>query len=146
MEELYPRNDQILEWMKSLPEYPAYKLEDIVLHPDDYKQSRDYSKQYNKKKNPSLPSCIIDDWLYLGSHSHCKSIQVIKQLGITHILNCSDIIPPYFLFDNEINVKYAKISIGDWYNTDIFDYFAGASFIHQCNPLNNDNNKPKIQY
>ena len=147
MEALYPSEEEVKEWMKTLPDYPLYKLNDILVPDNDFQQTLDYSKKINKKsKVSSYPSAIIDDWLYLGSHDDCKSVQVLSDLNITHILCCSDIIPLYFISDNNkylknTKIKYARIPIGDWYKSNIFNYFdAAIEFIHQCNPLNNNNN------
>ena len=43
----------------------------------------------------SMPNMIVDDWMYLGNMDHAAGANVIKELGITHIVNCSLNIPWY---------------------------------------------------
>eukprot|EP01083_Nonionella_stella_P091478 255770_1 len=146
MEEIYPSQNSIKKWMSGLPDYPAFTLSDIEIHRNDLQKPPHYKPPAPKKSYSSLPSIIVGDWLYLGNHEHCKSIKVIQELGITHILCCSDIIPCYFLFDNNITIQYARVPIGDWYCSDIFNYFfAITQFIDSCNPLyNSSGHKNKI--
>jgi len=39
---------------------------------------------------------------------------VFKQLGITHVLNVTNLLPNFFEDDAEMKIEYLKINIEDW--------------------------------
>eukprot|EP01084_Bolivina_argentea_P130402 230205_1 len=123
---------KINQFMKSLPDFPKYKVKNILLNADeDNTKDPEYSIIESNPK--SSPDCILGNWLFLGDHTHCKSLQTIKEIGITHILVCSDIIPTYF---SDANITYARIPISDTNCANIYNYFyAAKQFIDLCNPL-----------
>lgn len=68
---------------------------------------------YNHSKkvfNDPYPSCILDNRLYVGDESHVKSLEVLKHLKITHIINVTFHVPNKF--ENE-GIKYLRIPIDD---------------------------------
>merc|ERR1712154_201111 len=80
-----------------------------------------------------MPNMIVDDWMYLGNMDHAAGANVIKELGITHIVNCSLNIPCYHIRNKSI--EYARIPLDDVGSSNLISYFqAAADFIDQCNP------------
>ena len=98
--------------------------------------------------NQSMPSLIVTDWMYLGNRTHSGNIHIAKGLGITHILNVTKDEPCFHIFNDKINIKYARISLIDISNlksSPIYDYFeAAAEFIDECNPNYNELTNNKI--
>eukprot|EP01084_Bolivina_argentea_P146761 256889_1 len=54
-----------------------------------------------KKSFKVYPSQIIDDQYFLGNANHCRDEIILKNLGITHIINCS----------KQIKNKFEKITL-----------------------------------
>lgn len=86
-----------------------------------------------------MPDLIVGDWLYLGKVMQAASMHVVKELGITHILNCTEEHLCYHI-ENE-SVKYARIALADVTGSNLYDYMeAAGQFIDECN----GDNKNKI--
>jgi len=92
-----------------------------------------YSRYKDTVGSVEMPDMIVDDWMYLGAMHHACAANVVEELGITHILNCSLAIPCYHI-ENE-SIEYARIPLDDVESSNIGSYFqAAADFIDQCNP------------
>eukprot|EP01084_Bolivina_argentea_P100483 180401_1 len=63
------------------------------------------------------PSCIIDDQFFLGNAAHCSDDTILKNLGITHIINCTQTLNNEF--ERPVTPKY--ISPSPVLNTNISD-------------------------
>ena len=74
----------------------------------------------------NFPSEILKGSLYLGSANDASNEVAIKTLGITHILNVTDIIPNYFENDQNFNINYENIFIEDTEDAPIHNYFKRA--------------------
>ena len=61
-------------------------------------------------------------YLYLGSENHASQKEVLKQLGISAIMNVSRTIPCYF----EDTFTYKTIPVDDSYSADIGSWFEEA--------------------
>lgn len=90
-----------------------------------------------------FPSEILEGLLYLGSAKSACSEEVMKHLGITHVLNVSDDIPNYFETNSKrqwsysnvdcFNINYENIFIEDTEDAPIHHYFSRAfNFIDQA--------------
>merc|ERR1711920_334061 len=72
----------------------------------------------------------------MGNAKQATDPRVLTQLGITHVLNCSDDVDCRFIESK--TVRYARISMRDQPNSNIYDFFeAAAQFIDECNPMHN---------
>lgn len=68
----------------------------------------------------NYPNEIIDEFLYLGNMWQASSIQIIQDLGITHIINSTLDIGN--LFENR-NIQYLNVEIQDVEEADISSHF-----------------------
>lgn len=154
---------KIEEYIKQLSQFPTHKLEHILVDDTITDESKDADNDIqvgpiidnitihsssslpssaSHAASKSLPDCIINGWLYMGDHSHCKSLEILKELGITHILTCSDSIPTYFIHNSDINITYARIPITDHNYGNLYNHlYAAKQFIDLCNPLENKQKK-----
>ena len=66
-----------------------------------------------KAEDRKYPNCIIPDRLYLGNGEHSKDSAVIKNLGITHIVNAT--LKFKNLFELK-GIKYLQLAIDDAMN------------------------------
>ena len=64
------------------------------------------------------PNEVIKNAIFLGDANHATGIHVIKNLGITHIVNVTDCIPNAFN-----HVEYKHINIEDLPGVSIIDHF-----------------------
>lgn len=64
----------------------------------------------------------------------------IKTLGITHILNVTDVIPNYFENNEKLNIKYENIFIEDTEDAPIHNYFRRAFDFIDNALFKNENN------
>jgi hypothetical protein len=62
------------------------------------------------------PNCVIENQIYIGSGVQAKNWKIIKDLRITHIVNCS--IEHECVFKDEI--KYLHVKIEDTYQENIY--------------------------
>lgn len=89
----------------------------------------------NKDNIILYPSNIINDKLFLGNAMQAMNSKIIKDLKITHIVNCTQDLGSPFVDD----VKYLEIPVMDKEKEEIYQYFITAfKFIDQAL---NDNNK-----
>lgn len=61
----------------------------------------------------NYPSEILQNCLYLGDAHHSRDKEVIKTLGITHILNVTEEITNSFENSGELGISYKKIDLED---------------------------------
>eukprot|EP01084_Bolivina_argentea_P011549 21582_1 len=123
---------------------PSATLSDILV---DIKVEKQRLKDYGKVGQTALsimPNMIVSDWMYLGNYGHSVSINVVKKLGISHILNCTEDIPCVHL-SQKYEIRYARIALDDMSSSDLYQYMESAAcFIDECNPYyNSSNNKHK---
>ena len=75
-------------------------------------------------------SCIIKDKLYLSGSAGAENLSQLLELGITHILNITDLIPNYFQDEldehGEQLLSYMNIAIPDCGSIQISNYFTSA--------------------
>jgi hypothetical protein len=62
------------------------------------------------------PNCVIENQIYIGSGVQAKNWKIIKDLRITHIINCS--VEHECVFKDEI--KYLHVKIEDTYQENIY--------------------------
>lgn len=62
------------------------------------------------------PNCVIENQIYIGSGIQAKNWKIIRDLKVTHIINCS--IEHECVFQDEIN--YLQIKIEDSYQENIY--------------------------
>ncbi len=62
------------------------------------------SYYYGHQQANEMPSMIVSDWMYLGSMVHAAGTNVVQNLGITHILNCSSDIP-WYTFNGTLSLQ-----------------------------------------
>lgn len=65
------------------------------------------------------PNCVIENQIYIGSGIQAKNWKIIRDLKITHIINCS--IEHECVFKDEL--KYLHLKIEDSYTENIFKIF-----------------------
>lgn len=68
------------------------------------------------------PNCVIENQIYIGSGIQAKNWKIIRDLQITHILNCS--IEHECVFQSEI--KYLHVKIEDSYQENIYKVISKA--------------------
>jgi hypothetical protein len=44
----------------------------------------------------TYPSEILTGRMFLGDQFHAQDVDVLKQLGVTHVLNATDMLPNFF--------------------------------------------------
>lgn len=95
----------------------------------------------NQKQNSALngfndasPSVVIDDFLYHGDIYHASNMNLLKNLGIKHIINsCNEKLRSEIL--ENFNVLW--INVVDDLDTDINQYFQQANdFLLSCKQKN----------
>ena len=139
---------------------PSKTMQDIYCDPinEDEKEVKAKIKEGHKtrkslqsKENDlfaSKPSMILDNWLFLGNARDSFQLPLLKQLGITHILNVTREVYKYHILNKQYPIKYCQLSIDDhMFNAklSIYDYFlACKQFIDECNPAITNNNDNKI--
>ena len=109
--------------------------------------------QFQKMNKGIHPNQIFNDKLYLGDKNSAISEQVMKDLKITHVINCTPSPPDYvqtfntrgyiqniFEKHKQLNIKYMRIPIDDSDIENIKSHFLNAiQFLHQA--LDNDNHR-----
>ena len=86
-----------------------------------YIQKLHESKLYLEiNKEWGIPNEIVPNQIWLGNARHAKNKQIIKGMGITHILNMTTEIDN--IFENQ-GVKYLKIPVHDYTHSEISKYF-----------------------
>lgn len=68
------------------------------------------------------PDQILNDRLFLGDYNHATRKKVMKDLNVTHIVNCTQH-PNEFEKDKEMNIKYFQIPLVDENHQCIGFYF-----------------------
>lgn len=80
------------------------------------------------------PSVVLDDFLYHGDLGHACNMELLKELGIQHIINVCDCQLDSTIKDN-FNVLW--INIDDTFAVDIKKYFDETNeFIQKCKEKN----------
>lgn len=72
----------------------------------------------------ALKDCseVKDGWLFLGGNLSAGNLVVLRDLGITHILNCCDRVPCKF----KSSITYQVVSVFDTKGSDITVHFPDA--------------------
>ena len=97
------------------------------------------SIKLNQKEFPKLqigrkPSMIIDDFLYHGDLGHALNVNLLKEIGIQHIINVCD-----FALDKEVidNFDVLWIKINDDLSASISKHFESTNdFLNVCKQKN----------
>ena len=83
------------------------------------------------------PSCIIDNWLYVGDFEDANNISILNKLGIHYVLNCAGDDTTYMdihrvTYPSHFNVH--SFNALDIYNYSIIDNHIQESiqFINEC--------------
>lgn len=58
-------------------------------------------------KHIIYPNEIIPEMMYLGKDVHSSSLDILKNIGITHIINMTKEVPNYFENNSKINIKFS---------------------------------------
>lgn len=61
--------------------------------------------------------------MYLGKDKHCSNLEILKDIGISHVINMTKEVPNYFENNTEINIQYMKNPIEDENGSDILKFF-----------------------
>jgi dual specificity phosphatase 12 len=78
----------------------------------------------------------IDEGLYLGSLKHANDVQMLKNLGITHVLTCIKGVNSWY--NGEHAIKHRIIPVNDVETEDFAQHFdTAADFIHHAIHTNN---------
>eukprot|EP01084_Bolivina_argentea_P308854 534154_1 len=134
---------QQLVWQETMKITPFYIYKDDlnIFHNKYYpflceEGLKDRYKGCDKQMYIDYPNMIINNKLFLGNINHVTNDEILKDLKITHIVNCT----PYD-YDNYItksnNDSYIQISINDHYYEEIDQHFE-TTFKFIDNALQND--------
>ncbi|KAK9113601.1 hypothetical protein Syun_020398 [Stephania yunnanensis] len=128
-------SDDIGEWA-NCPATPGAKKPNPVEIDPDSPPLREF--QLNKDKECSR----IADHIYLGSEAVAKNREILRQNGITHVLNCVGFVcPEYFKSDLVYKTLWLQDSPSEDITSilyDVFDYFeevremGGRVLVHCC--------------
>jgi len=61
----------------------------------------------------TYPSEILTGRMYLGDQFHAQDYDVLKQLGVTHVLNATDMLPNFFENSPQLDLQYMRVNIAD---------------------------------
>lgn len=75
------------------------------------------------RQNDDFPSEIIPNQLYLGNIHHALNLKVLRSLGITHIVNCTQSIENKF---HSKGIGYCRVPVNDKSSESILHYFVKA--------------------
>ena len=70
---------KVNEFVKTLPKFPRYKLADILLDPHYMKQEEEDECNQISPTVSKSGTLVVNGWLYMGDHSHCKSEKTLKK-------------------------------------------------------------------
>eukprot|EP00943_MAST-04B_sp_MAST-4B-sp1_P007998 g7998.t1 len=73
--------------------YTVYKEEEDLI--EDIKYNTNHASETDKNIDPNEPNQILP-YLYLGSKISASNLELLQEVGITHIINCAKEIPNYF--------------------------------------------------
>jgi hypothetical protein len=77
---------------------------------EDFDMKGTSRKEYENEYYKRICSEVIDDFLYLGSDCIAQDRDILKQYGITHVINCAaDYSANYF----DEHIKYKKYHLKD---------------------------------
>ena len=82
----------------------------------------EYHHGYNHTEEIIRSPTKILPFLYIGNKQNADDTMLLKQLGVTAILNVSNSNPP----DNEGSFTYKQISILDNHQADLLSHFKSA--------------------
>lgn len=120
-------------------EFPAYNdfyntYGNIGFHLGGYNSvyNPKYELQLQDRENVGFDntiSCILEDdkgngILFLTDNTGSQNIEKVIELGITHIINATDLLPNYF--EEDARFSYLRIPIMDSPEINITDYFKSA--------------------
>eukprot|EP01084_Bolivina_argentea_P157944 275194_1 len=92
------------------------------------------------KKNDDYPSEIIPDQLYLGNIRHALNLEILRDIKITHVINCTQSIDCKF---GPQGIKYIRVPVNDKVSVSILPFFVQAirwiEKVREENGSNNDN-------
>ena len=98
----------------------------------------------NKEQVDSLmstapPASEITPFLYIGCKRDAESLQTLRRVGITHILNCTkSCVANCFEGRADINIVYKRIAINDYRSEDILSHMEEAvDFIEEASKIVN---------
>ena len=69
----------------------SHSLASLVIAPDDHQllmTVRSILDEYPRVRPPQAPSDLLP-YLFMGSLKNANDVQLLKSLGITHVLNCA---------------------------------------------------------
>lgn len=116
-------------------------------------------RRYFMAQNKGIyPNQIVNDKLYLGDKNGALSEKVLKDLKITHIINCTPKPPDhiekftsrgyiknYFEDNKEMNIKYMRVAIDDSFLQNIKTHFENAiGFINSALSENDGMNNNRV--
>jgi len=78
---------------------------------DTFDESGTSRKQYENAMFNKVCSCILDNFLYLGSNEVAKDLNQLKSNGITHVVNCAADYSADYHIDK--GIKYLSLHLKD---------------------------------
>eukprot|EP00486_Rosalina_sp_Unknown_P004496 CAMPEP_0201576938 /NCGR_PEP_ID=MMETSP0190_2-20130828/23071_1 /ASSEMBLY_ACC=CAM_ASM_000263 /TAXON_ID=37353 /ORGANISM="Rosalina sp." /LENGTH=234 /DNA_ID=CAMNT_0048008421 /DNA_START=48 /DNA_END=752 /DNA_ORIENTATION=+ len=128
-------------------EYESSSSEDIWNDNDD--QRCDEIQKYFLGNGKSYPNMIINDKLFIGDIDHAQNKDILDNLGITHIVNCTSRFDNMYESQSNSNsnnggIDYFRVCVNDS-DDDIARYFQSVNeFINNALNINGDNNNNKV--
>eukprot|EP01084_Bolivina_argentea_P247092 413415_1 len=127
------KNNKWYKYIQELlhKEFHEYKFQSFNILSVDYNAFSNRFPMLITKQIPKqyeiftrYPNIIISNKLYLGDRDHATDSNVIKDIGITHIVNMTTEVECAFRYDEELShIKYLQCKILDDAYTDIDQLF-----------------------
>lgn len=85
----------------------------------------------DRDKNPASYDYVIKDALIIGDRATARDMDLLKKLGVTHVVNATLELRNYF--EKEPNFSYFAVPIMDTEHANISNYFDDANaFMHEA--------------
>jgi len=105
-------------------ELQAFKVNPDQLNDEDFDFKGTSRKEYENEFYKRICSEIIDGFMWLGSDLVARDEQMLKTIGITHVVNCAADYSENYLQDK--GVKYKSYHLKDHVREDISCVFYDA--------------------
>nr|DAD34418.1 TPA_asm: hypothetical protein HUJ06_005058 [Nelumbo nucifera] len=136
-----PGSDDLGEWPHP-PSTPGSRSVKPLYNSDSEHPPREFQLKKDKLAFFDKECSRIADHIYLGSDAVAKNREILRQNGITHVLNCVGFVcPEYFKSDLVYKTLWLQDSPSEDITSilyDVFDYFedvreqGGRVFVHCC--------------
>ncbi len=98
---------------------PAKNFQEILDEQFDYQGTS--RKEYENAMFNHVCSCVLDDFMYLGSDNVAKDYVKLKENGITHVINCAADYSADYHIDK--GIKYLSFHLKDHVRENIESVF-----------------------